>query len=130
MSTQLSDATLMVNNEVWAIVPNSLVFTEGQGEQSIKAASVGGGAVEQVFSNDIESAFSMVKCELYATVDNIENTRSVKANLNNNVVQVFGQTVDGSMTRTFTKAALLGEVEKALGTDTTIAIEFKANPAI
>lgn len=130
MSTQLSDATLMVNNEVWAIVPNSLVFTEGQGEQSIKAASLGGGAVEQVFSNDVESAFSMVKAELYATVENIENTRAVKANLNNNVVQIYGQTVDGSMTRTFTKAAMLGETEKALGVDATISIEFKANPAI
>lgn len=130
MATQLSDASLIVNNEVWAIVPNSLVFTEGQGEQSIKAASLGGGSVEQIFSHNIETNFSMVKAELYATKDAIEDTKLVKSNLNNNVVQIVGSTPEGSITRTFTQAALLTDPEKALGTDTTIPLEFKANPAI
>ena len=130
MATQLADATVLVNNQAIAIVPNTLVFTEGQGEQTIKAASIGGGQVEQIFANDIETNFSMVKFELYATKDSIEDTKSIKANLNNNVVQIFGNTPEGSVTRTFTQAALLNDPEKALGTDTTIPVEFKANPAI
>ena len=130
MSVQLSDATLMVNNEVWAIVPNSLVFTEGQGEQKIKAASIGGGKVEQVFSNDVETSFAMVKVELHTTTDNIQNTKIAKANGNRNVVQIFGSTQDGQLTRTFTQASIVGDPEKALGVDGSIAIEFKSNPAI
>lgn len=130
MSTQLADAALLINNEIWAVVPNSIVFTEGLGEQSIKAASTGGGGVEQVFSNDIESNFSMIKAELFATIENIENLKLVKQNLNQNVVQVIGSTPEGRLTRTFSQAALLTDTEIALGTDTTIPIEFKANPAI
>jgi hypothetical protein len=130
MSVQLADATLMVNNEVWAIVPNTLVFTEGQGEQQIKAASVGGGKVEQVFSNDLETAFSMVKVDLHTTTENIQYSKLAKANGNRNVVQIFGQTQDGKLTRTFTQASIVGDPEKALGTDGTISLEFKANPAI
>lgn len=130
MATQLADATVLINNQPFAIVPNTLVFTEGQGEQTIKAASIGGGQVEQIFANDIETNFSMVKFELYATHDSIEDTKSIKSNQNNNVVQILGNTPEGTITRTFTQAALLNDPEKALGTDTTIPVEFKSNPAI
>jgi len=130
VATQLADATVTVNNDIWGIVPNTLVFTEGQGEQEIKAASIGGGVVEQVYSHNVESNFSMVKFELHATVDNIDNSKVAKSNRNNNVVQITGSTPEGRITRTFTKAALLTDPEKALGADTTIPIEFKANPAI
>ena len=130
MATQLANAAFMVNNEVIAIVPNTLVFTEGQGEQDIKAASLGGGGVEQVFSNNIETNFSMVRVELYATVDSVKDTKSWKSNQNQNVLQIFGRTPEGVISRTFTQAALLTDPEKALGTDTTIPLEFKANPAI
>ena len=130
MATQLVDPTVMVNNEIWAVVPNSVKFTEGQGEQEIKAASSGGGAVEQVYSHNIESAFSMVSFEVYATVENVENTKSAKSNRNNNVVQIAGSTPEGRITRTFTQAAILNDVEKSFGTDATIPVEFKANPAI
>jgi hypothetical protein len=130
MATQLADAVVRVNDEVWAIVPNSLTFTEGQGEQEIKAASVGGGAVEQVYVHDIESNFSMVKFELYSTVDSIEDTKTAKDRRNNNVVQIEGRTDEGTITRTFTKAAILNDTEKGLGKDATIPVEFKANPAI
>ena len=130
MATQLANATVLINNQAFAIVPNTLVFTEGQGEQTIKAASTGGGGVEQIYTDDVETKFSMVKFELFATVDGIEDTKSIKSQLNNNVVQIFGNTPEGSITRTFTKAALLTDPEKALGTDTTIPVEFKSNPAI
>lgn len=130
MATQLANAGFMVNNEIVPIVPNSLVFTEGQGEQDIKAASLGGGGVEQIFSNNIESNFSMVRVELYATVSSVADTKVWKSNSNQNVLQIFGRTPEGTITRTFTQAALLTDPEKALGTDTTIPLEFKSNPAI
>ncbi len=130
MSTQLANATVTVNNVQVAVKPNSVAFTEGFGEQSITAASTGGGGVEQIYSENIETNFSMVKFDMPSIIDNIENQRTWKVNKNLNVVQITGQTPEGVLTRTFTQAALLNEVEVALGVDTVISIEFKANPAI
>ena len=130
MATQLADALVTVNNVPVAIMPNSLVYTEGLGEQIIRAASAGGGQVEQIYSNNIESNFSMVNFAIPATVDNIAAAREWKANRNQNVVTVQGQTPEGSVTRTFTQAAILNDYEVALGSETDIPVEFKANPAV
>ena len=130
MATQLADALVTVNNVPIAIMPNSLVFTEGLGEQVIRAASAGGGQVEQIYSNNIESNFSMINFAIPATVDNIAAARQWKSNQNQNVVQVQGQTPEGTVTRTFTQAAILNDYEVALGSETDIPVEFKANPAV
>ena len=130
MATQLADATVMINNDAVAIIPNTLKFTEGLGEQKIRAASAGGGQVEQIYSNDIESNFSMVAFEMPATVDNIALARQWKTNKNQNVVQVIGQTPEGSLTRTFTQAAFLNDYEVGLGSETNVPVDFKANPTI
>ena len=130
MATQLADALVTVNNVPISIMPNSLVFTEGLGEQIIRAASAGGGQVEQIYSNNIESNFSMVNFAIPATVDNISAARQWKSNRNQNVVTVQGQTPEGAVTRTFTEAAILNDYEVALGSETDIPIEFKANPAV
>ena len=130
MATQLADALVTVNNNPIAVIPNSVMYTEGLGEQTIRAASAGAGQVEQIYSNNIETNFSTIKFELAATVDNIEQGREWKTNRNANVVQIMGQTPEGTITRTFTQAALLTDYEVALGSETNIAMEFKANPAI
>lgn len=130
MGVQVSNAAVTVNNNVIAIVPNSLAYTEGFGEQTVRAASAGGGQVEQIFSSNIETSFSMVKFDLPATVENIALAREWKAAANQNLVQIAGRTVDGNVTRTFTQAALLTDYEVALGSDTNISVEFNANPAI
>lgn len=130
MAVQLANALVTVNNDPVAIIPNSLMFTEGLGEQSIRAASVGGDQTEQIYSDDIESNFSTISFEIPATIENIAKAREWKTNKNQNVVQVLGSTPEGSMTRTFTQAAFLNNYEVALGSDTNIPIEFKANPAV
>lgn len=127
---QLSDATVVVNNEAIATVPNTISFTEGLGEQNVKAASVGGGAVEPVYSNDLQSNFSMVKFELNSTPENIDLARKWKVNRNNNVIQIIGETLEGTVTRTFAKAALTGNYEIGIGSDSTIPLEFKAATAV
>jgi len=130
MGVQVADAAVQVNNNTVAIIPNTLAYTEGKGEQTIRAASAGGGQVEQIYANNVESNFSMVKFELPATVENIELAREWKSNANANLVQIAGSTPEGRVTRTFSQAALLGDYEVPLGSDTNIAIEFKSNPAI
>ncbi len=130
MSTQLADPLVTVNNIPVAVIPNSVSYTEGKGEQSLRAASLGGGQVEQVYANNIESNFSMIQFSIPSTKDNIEVARAWKTNRNQNVVQIQGRTPEGSITRTFTQAAILNDYEVPLGSETDIAIEFKSNPAV
>lgn len=127
---QLSDATVVVNNEAIATLPNTISFTEGLGEQSVKAASIGGGAVEPIYSNDLQSSFSMVKFDLPSTPENIDLARTWKVNRNNNVVQIIGETIEGTVTRTFAKAALTSNYEIGIGSDAAITLEFKAATAV
>lgn len=130
MSTQLANATVTINNDIIAIIPNSLKFTEGLGEQTIRAASLGGGQVEQIFSDDIESNFSSIMFDIAATTPNIAKARGWKTNKNQNVVTIQGTTPEGNLTRTFTQAAILNDYEVGLGSETNIPIEFKSNPAV
>lgn len=127
MSIQLSDAAVLVNDEVVAIVPNSLKFTEGFGEQSVRAASVGGGSVEQVYSRDLETALSKIMFDIHTTPANVKLARGWKTNANQNVVQIAGSTSEGDMTRTFTQAAMTGDPEIEIGSEGMINIEFQSN---
>lgn len=130
MGVQVSDATVTVNNDIVAVTPNSVMFTEGLGEQNIRAASAGGGQVEQIYSNNIESNFSTVRFDMPSTLENIAKARQWKASRNLNLVQIMGRTPEGDVSRSFTQAAILNDYEINLGSDTNITIEFKSNPAI
>lgn len=127
---QLSDVTFLVNDEAIVTIPNSITFTEGLGEQSMRAGSVGGGAVEAIYSNDLQSSFSTVKADIPSTPENIDLARKWKLNKNNNVVQIVGETLEGTVTRTFARAALTGNYEVGIGTDAVITVEFKAMTAV
>ncbi len=130
MSIQLADAAVLVNDEVVAIVPNSLKYTEGFGEQQVRAASVGGGLVEQVYSRDLETALSKTMFDIHTTPANVKLARSWKANANQNVVQIAGKTNEGTTTRTFTQAAMVGDPEIEISSEGVINIEFMSNAAI
>jgi hypothetical protein len=131
MSIVISAPSVIVNNEPIAIVPNSLTYTEGKGEQNVRAASAGGGSVEQVYSENVETNFSMVKFEIYNDAFSIKKAREWKTNLNQNVVQISGAAPDGSsVERTFQNAGLLADYEVALGSETTIELDFKSDAAV
>jgi len=126
MVNALSNPTVVINNITVPVVPNSVAFTEGFGEQNIRTQSAGGGSVQQVYSNNIETNMSMFKCELYNTAENIDNIRIWKTNNSDNAISVTGE----GLTRSFTNMALVNDYEVNLGSDTTISIEFKGNPAV
>lgn len=130
MSVQITDPLVTVNNDSVGIVPNSLTYTEGKGEQSIMAASLGGDQTDQVYAHNIESNFATIKFEMYSTVENIAKADQWKSLRNTNVVQITASNADGNLTRSFTQAAILNDYEVNLGTEANIAVEFKSNPAI
>jgi hypothetical protein len=130
MSEQLSNGSVLVNNDVIPIIPNTLTYTEGLGEQSIRAASAGGNQTEQVFSDNVEMRYSTIKFELPSTIANIEKLRQWKQNKNQNLVQIQGRTTDGTLSRTFAQAALLTDYEVPLTNDGNITVEWRSNPAV
>lgn len=127
---QLTDATVLVNNEAVGVIPNSVMFTEGLGEQVVRAVSIGGGKVEQVYARNLETNFSKVKFSMPTTPETVRLARQWKTSGNQNVVQIAGSTPEGTVTRTFTGAALTADYEVPIGTEENIEIEFMANAAI
>ncbi len=121
---------MLVNDEVVAIVPNSLKFTEGFGEQTVRAASAGGNSTEQVFSQDIEGALGKVMFDIHTTPANVALQRSWQANLNRNVVVVAGSTDEGSVERAFTQCAMVNDPEIEVGAEGVINIEFMGNKPV
>ncbi len=127
---QLTDAAVLVNDEVVAINPNSLSFKEGFGSRTMRSASIGQGKVEQVYANDAESAIGMVKFELPTTPANIGLVRSWLQLENANVVGIAGSTSEGDVTKTFTQAAVTNDPENNIGADGNIEVEFHSNKAV
>jgi len=127
MAVQISDAGVVVNNVGVNIVPNSLSFDEGFGEQSVLVQSAGNGKLSTVYSNDVETSVGMVKFSMRSTVDNIALARKWKSNGNRNAVAVIAQTADGSLTRNFSGMALVSNYEVQLSADGVLDLEFRGN---
>jgi len=127
MFSQISDPSVLVNNVSVAVMPNSVSFDEGFGEQEVRVQSAGGGQLQQVFSNNVETNLGMVKFSLAATVANIALARSWKANQNLNVVTLTATLAEGMLTRTFTNAAVCNNYEIPLSSDGVIELEFKTD---
>jgi hypothetical protein len=126
MANALSNPTVVMNNLVVAIVPNSFSFTEGLGEQTVRVQSAGGGSVQTVVSNNVETNKSGFKYSLYNTIANIDLAKTWKQNLDANATSVTGEGLD----RSFSGVVLINNYEVNLGSDTTIDLEFESQPAI
>jgi hypothetical protein len=122
----LSNPSIVVNNVSVGVIPNSISFTEGLGEQQIRTYSSGGGNVQTAYVQNLETAYSMVKFSLLPTDENIALARGWKTNGANNVVTMS----DVNFTRTFLQAALLNNYEVNTSADGNIDLEFTALTAV
>lgn len=127
MVRSITDATLVINNQVVDYVPNSLEYTEGKGEQTVSTLTGGGGAIRTVSSDNAESKMSNVKFSLKNIAEHIELARSWKSNQDENVIEL--SYADG-FTRTFQLATLTNDYAVGLGSDSTIDLEFMSLPAV
>lgn len=124
----VSTGKVTVNNTNVAIVPNSIQYSEGLGEQSVKTASGGGKSVVLVTSDNAEQLMSMVKFRLHSTEQNIELARSWKVNTGKNAVTITNP--GGEFTRTFLSATVVNNYPVDLGADKDFEIEFHGEQAI
>ena len=128
MADQLNNVAILVNNDIIAYEANTLSYADGFGEFNVRNAVIGGGQVEQVFSEDLATKFGMVKFSLPSTDDSAKLVREWKNNRNNNVVELMSAT-GGNFTRIFTQSSIQGDPEVNLSTDGTVEVEFRSNPA-
>lgn len=124
----ISTPTVTINNVVMSIVPNSAAYSEGLGEDNVRAASNGGGSISVVVAKDAEKFLSMLKFQFENTFQNIEYIKSVKASFAFNVVSFFDSKT--GFIRTMQQAILTTDYEVGLGSDTPISIEFKGAPVV
>lgn len=127
MSEALANPTLVINNIVRPVVPNSVTYDEGLGEQSVTAQSAGGNSVQSVYAQNVETNLSTLKFSLKNTPENIEAAREWKVLKNANAATLTG---DGGFSRAFNNMAVTNNYEVNLGADTTIDIEMMGDPAV
>jgi LEA14-like dessication related protein len=124
----ISTPSVIINNIPVSIIPNSLKYTEGLGEQTMRTQSAGGGSVDVVYSVNAESLMSTLSFEIINTAENIQLARGWKSNANDNAISLVDNATGFS--RNFANMALTSNYEVNLGADTTIAIEFMGNSAV
>ena len=128
---KISNPSLVMNNLSIVIVGNSFSYTEGLGEQDVVVQSAGGGSIQTVFTDNVEMRYSDIKFEMQNTAENIDLIRTWKINENTNgLTGTAPGGVDAGWSRTFNSVVLTSNYEVNLGSDTTISLEFKSDPAI
>jgi len=128
MGTGLANPQVEVNGLAVAIIPNSLSYDEGIGEQSVKTQSAGGSSVENVFFDNAETKFSMVKFDVYNTDKNIENARIWKTSRDGNRIEITGGP-GSELHRNFAQMALTNNYEVNLKNEGSISLEFHGRAA-
>lgn len=126
MSTKLTNPVLEINNLPTFIVPNSLSYKDGFGEQTV-STQVAGNTIQTVYSDNAESKIGFLKFSLHPTPQNVELVRGWKVNKDRNAATISGA---GGFSRSFNNLAVTNDVEVNLGSDATIDVEMMGDPAI
>jgi hypothetical protein len=124
--TALVNPALVINNEPVAYKPNSLSYNDGFPEVSVRTKTTGGGNVQTVIGQDIETSRGSVKFTLISEISSVATVKQWMQNLENNAIEL---SQDG-FTRTFTKAIVTNKPDINAGMDGEIEVEFESNPAI
>ncbi len=127
----LNDPQVTLNDELLAIVGNSVSYTTGDGERSVKAAGTGSGKGVLTISENVESKISTAKFSVYATVENADLIEQAIKRLNGNVLVIAGtDTFGNSLRKTFTNAVVTNDPEFNLQQDGQIDVEMSSDPVV
>ncbi len=85
----LSVPTIKLNNDVIEIMPNSFMYTPGDGEVTVRAASTGGGNTKAIHTQNAETMFSKQKFSLPNTGRNADLIRDAKASIGGNTIDAI-----------------------------------------
>jgi hypothetical protein len=129
-SFTLARPSVVINNTSVLVVPNSVSYTSGLGEQNVRTQSAGGGATDLVISQNVETNMSSFKMSMFPTPENIAVARAIKSNAGLNVIDIVDNEATPPFTKTIQTATLINDYEVNLGADTTIDLEFMGSTAV
>lgn len=126
----LSVPSIVINNEVIRIVPNSFTYDGGEGEITVRSASGGGRNSETVHSANAESFIGKCSFEIFLTSDIDYRIAIWKENIANNSIQAFQRPLGGgdAVTLSWDGMSLTNNVERAAAADGTVSLEFQGDP--
>lgn len=128
LETIIVDASVEVDDDALTVEGNTLMFVEGQGDTSLRAASRGGRIV-MVASDDITTRVGKIKFEMPASVASINIARDIKARGVGRVLRISGTDSQGNrLGRTMTQAAMTNDPEKGIQNEGKLVLEFSGAP--
>ena len=130
MSQQLNDLVIRVNNEQIFYMPETLVFSNGLGENKKRFITSGGGLGETNTAKDLTTRIGKVKFSLPATTESEELKTQWQTNLEGNSVQLIGPAGSNFKGKVFSNATVVNDPETNATTDGTIDVEFETDPAV
>jgi hypothetical protein len=124
----LSVPSVIVNNETWAIVPNSFMYDGGEGEITVKAASAGGGTTTSVHAQNAESMIGKCKFDVFLTTDLDSKIATLKEAVGANSIQAIQRAASGeAVTLSFDNMSLVNPVEREASADGVTSLEFEGD---
>lgn len=120
----MANPTVEVNNDVISIVPGSLLFNTGYGENKVRVASAGGRSKEIFISQDVTTQLGMVTFKLITSkpnVDSITDWVGLSQDLNGNTITL----VDGDFTESFSEMFVTNNPEQSTGPDGEVEVKFE-----
>ncbi|MEM7522561.1 MAG: hypothetical protein AAF360_02145 [Pseudomonadota bacterium] len=129
MTQAISTPQITVNNEVIAIIPNSLKYDGGEGEVNVRSVSSGGNGVSTVHTVDAETMISMVSFDLTLTPERDAQIRGWKRAIGSNAISFSQRLATGlSTSRNFSNMSCTDTIEREAGADGTLTVVFKGDP--
>lgn len=124
MPVGITDGQIKINNEIIAIVPNSVERRYGRGEITVKTQTAGNGVVDTVHTLNNETAKSFFKCSLRVLPGYISKVDEWKINIGMNTIEYF--TAD--IKETYEHCSVINDVTFPDSNDGVISIEFEGDP--
>lgn len=121
----LSNPAVEVNDDIIAIIPNSLKFKFGKGNKTVQAQSSGGDGIEIVISEDAETKKSTVSFKLRNTKKNIQ--------LGKDLLSLFSNTIALSapgFNESFRDMVVTEEPDFEVGADGSFELMFEGAPSL
>lgn len=116
----VSAVKLKVDEFEFSIVPNSLTFKEGYPERTTKGLD----NKDVTFSEDQETAVGMIKAEIPATVESIDNAKTI-ASRQGSTIKFFDE---NGMERVMKTGVCKNDTEISTGTDGKFTLAFDGTP--
>jgi len=118
----LFDPEIRINNSTVATIANSIKIIWGNGESSLIAQSVGNGAVQHVYSENVETKIAKLKFSLASTSENMDLIITLKNNRNTNYIVLNSSTSNKSIV--MKNVALTNDPEMSLSNEGQMDLEF------